>query len=246
MITFPELGRWGRLGNQLFQMAATMALAMEHGEVYAFPRWDYEGRFGISGCFYDRPPGGGVEYRERRFAWDPVPYRPGLRLYGYFQSEKYFGKFSPLIRRLLTPRLTVARTKYLGIASVHVRRGDYLEKADCHPPCGVDYYLRAEAECRRRGIAEFVVFSDDRAWCREHLAGRRGWRMAAPADEVVHLSEMAACEAHVIANSSFSWWGAWLDPRAEKLVVAPKEWFGPTLAPTHPTRDLIPPKWRVL
>lgn len=246
VITFPELGQWGRLGNQLFQMAATMALAMEHREVYGFPRWDYEGRFGVAGCFYDRPPRNGAECRERRFAWDPIPYKPETRLYGYFQSEKYFGEFAPLIRRLLTPRVEITRAKYLGVASVHVRRGDYLDKPDCHPPQQVDYYERAEAVCRRKGITEFLVFGDDRAWCRDHLAGRKGWRMSEPGDEVAHLAEMAACEAHVVANSSFSWWGAWLDPRDEKFVVAPKAWFGPTLAPTHPTSDLIPPRWRVL
>lgn len=246
MITFPELGKWGRLGNQLFQMAATMALAMEHGDSYGFPRWGWEGRFGIAGCFYDRPPRGGAVYRERRFAWDPIIYKPETRLYGYFQSEKYFGKFAPLIRRMLTPRVTFVRAKYLGVASVHVRRGDYLDKPGCHPPLDVDYYMRAEAACRRKGVAEFLVFTDDRPWCRMHLAHRKGWQMAPAADEVVHLSEMAACEAHVVANSSFSWWGAWLDPREQKFVVAPKGWFGPELAPTHPTRDLIPPRWKVL
>lgn len=246
MITFPELGNWGRLGNQLFQMAATMSLAMEHSEVYGFPRWSYEGKFGIAGCFYDNAPRNGVEHRERRFAWDPVSHKSNLRLYGYFQSEKYFGKFAPLIRRLLTPRVEFTRPKYLGVASVHVRRGDYLDKPDCHPPCDLAYYERAEAECRRKGITEFLVFTDDRAWCREHLISQRGWKLADNNDEVLHLAEMAACEAHVIANSSFSWWGAWLDPRQEKLVVAPKKWFGPTLEPTHPTRDLLPLRWKVL
>ncbi|HUT78258.1 MAG TPA: alpha-1,2-fucosyltransferase [Polyangia bacterium] len=246
MITFPELGQWGRLGNQLFQVAATVALAMEHGEGYGFPRWPYEGRFGIGGCFHDELLRRGPEHREKRFAWDPIRHQPGLKLYGFFQSEKYFGDFAPLIRRLLTPRVTYVRAKYLGVASVHVRRGDYLDKPDCHPPQTVEYYERAEAECRRAGIKEFLVFSDDRAWCRTHLAQRQGWRMSDPGDEVTHLSEMAACEAHVIANSSFSWWGAWLDPREQKLVVAPKDWFGPTLAPTHPTSDLIPSAWKVV
>ena len=246
MITFPELGNWGRLGNQLFQVAATVALAMEHGEGYGFPRWAYEGRFGIAGCFYDALPAGGVTHREGRFAWDPVPYRRNTALYGFFQSEKYFGTFAPLIRRLLTPRVTFVRSKYLGVASVHVRRGDYLDKPDCHPPLGVEYYETAAAACRRRGIKEFLVFTDDRPWCRANLTGRAGWILAPAADEVVHLAEMAACEAHIIANSSFSWWGAWLDPRDQKLVVAPKEWFGPTLAPTHPTSDLVPARWKVM
>ena len=246
MITFPELGKWGRLGNQLFQIAATVGLAMEHGESYGFPRWAYESRFGIDGCFHDELLRRGPEHRERRFAWDPIRYQPGLKLYGFFQSPKYIGEFAPLIRRLLTPRVEFTRSKYLGVASVHVRRGDYLDKPDCHPPCDLEYYERAEAECLRKGIAEFLVFTDDRAWCREHLVPRRGWKLADDNNEVLHLAEMAACEAHVIANSSFSWWGAWLDPRSDKLVVAPRKWFGPELAPTHPTRDLVPQMWKVI
>jgi hypothetical protein len=243
MIAFPELGKWGRLGNQLFQMAATISLAMENGESYGFPRWAYEEKFAISNCFHDQLPEG-PEYRETRFAWDPISHQPGLRLYGFFQSQQYFGKFAPLIRRLLSPRITLSRTKYLGIASVHVRRGDYLDKPDCHPPLSVAYYDKAEEILRRSGISEFIVFSDDPMWCRRTLLpDRRGWRMAKHGNEIAHLAEMSACEAHIIANSSFSWWGAWLNPSALKRVIAPKKWFGPTLDPTHPTRDLIPPTW---
>lgn len=243
MITFPELGQWGRLGNQLFQMAATISLAMENGESYGFPRWEYEEEFAISNCFHDQLPEG-PEYREVRFAWDPISYRPSLRLCGYFQSQQYFSKFAPLIRRLLSPRVTRSRTKYLGIASVHVRRRDYLDKPDCHPPQPVSYYERAGKILQKAGIKEFIVFSDDPAWCRDNLTSKRvNWRMATHGNEVAHLAEMSACEAHVIANSSFSWWGAWLNPSILKKVIVPKNWFGPTLDPTHSTRDLIPPTW---
>jgi hypothetical protein len=224
-------------------MAATISLAMENGEPYGFPRWAYEGKFAISNCFHDQLLSG-PEYRERRFAWDPIPHQHNLHLYGFFQSQQYFGKFAPLIRRLLRPRITLSRSKYLGIASVHVRRGDYLDKPDCHPPLPVEYYEEAAKRLQRSNIQEFIVFSDDPAWCRDNLIpGRRGWRMASHGNEVVHLSEMSACEAHIIANSSFSWWGAWLDPNTMKKVIAPKQWFGPTLDPTHPTRDLIPATW---
>ena len=243
MITFPELGQWGRLGNQLFQMATTIALAMEHIDPYGFPRWIHEGKFAISNCFHDQLLRG-PEYRETRFAWDVIPHQPNLRLHGYFQSQKYFGKFAPLIRRLLTPRITISRTKHLGIASVHVRRGDYLDKPDCHPLLPIEYYDEAEQFMRRKKIGEFIVFSDDPAWCRDKLLpGRRGWRMASHGNEVTHLAEMSACEAHIIANSSYSWWGAWLNPSTIKNVVAPKNWFGPTLASTHPTWGLIPATW---
>lgn len=244
MITFPELGNYGRLGNQLFQMATTIALAMEHGESYGFPRWPYEGRFGIGGCFYDTVPDG-PEYRETQFAWRPIPYQPNLRLYGYFQSERYFGKFVPIIRRLLTPRITISRMPYLGIASVHVRRGDYLTKPEYHTNLTVDYYERAEHKLRPH-IGEFIVFSDDPDWCEDNLVkGRRGWRLAEPGDEVQHLAAMLACEAHIIANSSFSWWGAWLNPNKRKKVIAPKDWFGPAYT-DHKVHDLIPAAWRLI
>jgi len=127
---------------------------------------------------------------------------------------------------------------------VHVRRGDYLKKPDCHPVQPIAYYDKAEEFLRRNGISEFIVFSDDPVWCQEHLIpNRQGWRMATHGTAVDHLAEMSACEAHIIANSSLSWWGAWLNPNALKKVVAPKKWFGPTLASTHPTWDLIPATW---
>jgi hypothetical protein len=244
VISYPDLGHFGRLGNQLFQMAATIALAMEHNESYGFPRWVYEGRFEIGGIFHDTLPDG-PEYREKQFAWKPIPYEPGLRLHGYFQSERYFGKFVPIIRRLFTPRVTISRTPYRGVASVHVRRGDYLAKSEYHTNLTVDYYERAERKLRPH-IGEFIVFSDDPDWCEENLVqGRRGWRLAEPGDEVQHLAEMSGCEAHIIANSSFSWWGAWLDPNELKKVIAPKAWFGPAYADLE-IYDLIPASWRLI
>lgn len=242
MITFPELGAWGRLGNQLFEMAATIGCALEHREPYGFPRWAYEDQFGIRGCFYNTLPEGPA-YREAHFYYTPIPHREGLRLYGFFQTERYFGKFAPRIRQLLTPRFTISRSTYLGVASIHVRRGDYLTKPDFHRVLPVEYYDRAAQALRPYGVGEFLVFSDDPGWCEEHLVrGRRGWRLAPQTNEVQHLAEMSACQFHIIANSAFSWWAAWLDPRTTKVVIAPTPWFGP--AAPHNTRDLVPAAWR--
>lgn len=240
MINFPTLGKVGRLGNHLFQMAATIGLAMDHQERFGFPRWEYEGQFAIEGCFHDILPGG-PSYQERSYSYEPIPYQPNLRLQGFFQSEKYFSRHEDQVRKLLTPKVIVERRP--ETASVHVRRGDYLLLPEKHPILGPEYYEAAVSHLRGRGISRFLVFSDDLPWCREHFAS--------PPCEVIpdmpaidQLALTIACGHHIMANSSFSWWGAWLDPNPNKLVIAPKVWFGPAVY--RDTKDQIPASWVVV
>jgi len=93
-----------KLGNQLFQMAATIALALENGDSYGFPLWEHEQHFpNLKGCFYENilP---GPEYKEPTFGYRPIPYRSSLRLSGFFQSEKHFAKHADRIRWLFTSK----------------------------------------------------------------------------------------------------------------------------------------------
>lgn len=238
MITFPALGRHGRLGNQLFQIAATVATAVDRGVPYGFPYWSYESCFGLHGCFY--PPGAmpeEPEYREQLFSFSPIPAGNQIALHGHFQSERFFVTQAPLIHQLLAPRTRLPRQK--GVCSVHVRRGDYLNLINHHPVLGRDYY---EAALEAVGGGPALVFSDDPEWCRGVFLGDR-FQVAPPADDWLHLAQMIACEHHVIANSSFSWWGAWLDP-TPGVVVAPSaaRWFGPALSHLD-VSDLIPSRW---
>jgi hypothetical protein len=242
VISFPALGRMGRLGNQLFQIATTLSVAMEHGESYGFPlRWAYKNVFPFSGCFYEELPAGPLYDCPPYLPYTPIPYEPGLRLNGFFQSEKYFIKNCQRIRAMLTP-LSARPNLFSDTASIHVRRGDYLKTPECWPVQTESYYFTA-IEFLSSRVSKFFVFSDDPAWCRTVFRGDRFTICSGSEHE--DLAKMASCAHHIIANSTFSWWGAWLNPSPSKTVIAPRVWFGPAMT-KYTTKDLFPEGWIVL
>jgi hypothetical protein len=240
MISFSMLGDSGRLGNQLFRIAATVALASAHGDRYVFPPWEYEGVFNLHGCFSDCITWDCV-WQEPAFHYQPIVYRPNMDLRGFFQSERYFGHCRNLIRSLLSPAICIPTQR--GVCGVHVRRGDYLSERALHPPLSLSYYRRAMTLFPE---SSFLVFSDDIDWCRFVFRGRR-FAFAPGNPDYVDLALMASCQDNIIANSSFSWWAAWLNDNPDKRIVAPlpTRWFGRRLD-MHDTRDLVPREWMVV
>jgi len=180
--------------------------------------------------------------------------RPGSYLHGYFQSERYFEDVADLLRdelRIITPPSRtnadlLARISVENALAIHIRRSDYLSDGNrsVYAACSMGYYTAAITHMVARvGPPMIYVFSDDPDWARENLnfdyptvisAGNPGER----AYEDLRL--MAACRNNIIANSTFSWWGAWLNPNPDKIVIAPEEWF----VPAHPQNpDIIPAGW---
>ncbi|WEK03790.1 MAG: alpha-1,2-fucosyltransferase [Candidatus Devosia phytovorans] len=174
---------------------------------------------------------------------------------GFWQSEKYFGDKAEAVRadfQLRQPlhpnRQAIAELIDNSQAvSVHVRRGDYVTNATAnsyHGTCEPDWYRRARAIIEQHCAgARYFVFSDDPAWAQANLAMPASTCFVRPSNdgrdhEDLHL--MARCRHHIVANSSFSWWGAWLNPAADKQVVAPAQWFRDA---TIDTRDLLPSQW---
>jgi len=237
-VAFSQLGDHGRLGNSMFQMAATIGVALKHNDSYIFPRWQYWKDLNISGCYADN-----IiikhRYEEPGFTYKPIPYRNNLDLFGYFQSEKYFKHCEEDISKLLAPKRSVQSLP--KTASIHVRRGDYLEPhlAGCYVKLNMGYYERAMSMLN---VKRFLVFSDDVEWCKSHFVGKK-FDVIENNHPPHDLALMMACENNIIANSSFSWWAAWLNPNPDKKIIAPLKWFGPKLAPTHDTSDLVPDGW---
>jgi hypothetical protein len=177
---------------------------------------------------------------------------------GFFQSERYFAEIAPLLRRELTltsPLDTVnqriledIRSPAGPAISLHVRRTDYVSNPQFRPVyavCGLEYYRRGIAYLLARvNGARFFVFSDEPDWAAAHVlplipAPRRlviGNENRGPVD----LTLMRHCRHHLIANSSFSWWGAWLSDAPEKQVVAPDPWL---LSTDVNTSDVVPAGW---
>ena len=202
-------------------------------------------------------------YHEPTFHFDPgfFDLKPPVTLSGYFQSERYFTSVADEVRqqfKLLRPlpagALAVAeRVERTPVAvSVHVRRGDYVNQPDAarvHGVHGADYYRRATniIEAGLGSNVTFFVFSDEPETAssildflpRERLVLVKG-DPDRPWDD---LTVMSRCHHHVVANSSFSWWGAWLNPRPDKRVVAPRAWFTTSELRQKNTCDLYPDHW---
>lgn len=234
MTTFSQLGQQGRLGNQLWQMATTMCLAINHNDHYVFPIWPYEPFFNLHGCFVNNP-GFSATYTEPFFHYAPIPWQPGLNLSGYFQSYKYMVGMERFIIDRFTPIHQVEEKP--NATSIHIRRGDYVNLKEFHTNLDMNYFNKAMSLCNTE---KYYVFSDDIGWCRQQFVGPQ-FEFVEGNHETMDLAIMAKCANNIIANSSFSFWGAYLNQNPNKKVIAPLNWFGPKLP--HDTKDLLPPDW---
>lgn len=205
------------------------------------------------------------EYREPHFHYDPAfeALGPQTALFGYFQSERYFASIAEGLRDWLSPREPLSSAAATALkeieasglpVSIHIRRGDYLKSGthEVHGILGESFYRQALE--RLEGVAgheaELFVFSDDAEAAeqvlnfvsRERLTHVRG----DPERPWEDMALMARCRHHVIANSSFSWWGAWLNSSPEKIVIAPRAWFAPAALKKTNTADLYPAGWALV
>lgn len=237
MITFSQLGNYGRLGNQLFQISCVISLALKNNDEYIFPLWKYEKDFSLHGCFSTKinPT---KKYQEPFFHYQTIPLTDTkneiVDLCGYWQSNKYFQDYEGLIKSLLTPKNTFS-IKY-GTTSIHIRKTDYLQFQDCHPDLGINYYQKAMNIIKSK---YYLIVSDDIPWCKQNFKGEQF--QFSEADEITDLALQISCEHNICANSSFSWWGAFLNKNPDKIIIAPKIWFGEKL--NHDTSDLCPNTW---
>ena len=126
--------------------------------------------------------------------------------------------------------------------ALHVRRTDYVTNSANHPPCTLAYYEKALSHFdAHRNV---IVFSDDPAWCNEQeLFSGEHFMISENDDNRVDLCLMSLCDDFIIANSTYSWWGAWLSANKDKKVIAPVQWFGTGYTKDHDTSDLIPNGW---
>ena len=268
-VTFSRLNHYGRLGNQLFQIAATIGTARENHVPFRFPPWGYSSCMAVSLPQAMDPIPVECVYKEPEFSYAPIRIQAATDLRGYFQSEKYFANCREEILRYFTPGHRLAdeidrlREAYFhGIprektCSLSVRRGDYVNNRFHFDLSKTEYYLDA-----LRLFGEeyfFLVFSDDIDWCKEFFSrpAFRGFTFifVAPTRDIADLFLLSRCGNHILANSTFCWWGAWLNPSPDKRVVAPQAWFDGEFTNRdrpfrqggfHNTCDLIPESWRTI
>lgn len=196
--------------------------------------------------------------REGQFHFDPELLHAPDNVYmeGYWQSERYFADISSIIRREFACKAPLAGANLelaemitgCNSVSIHVRRGDYVTSkaaSEYHGVCSLDYYRSCIDELAQAvpGLRLFV-FSDEPGWAREQLkTGFPTTVVSHNGPEGAHedLRLMSLCRHNINANSSFSWWGSWLNVNPEKMVFAPKLWFRDA---NRDTSDLIPQGWR--
>jgi hypothetical protein len=203
--------------------------------------------------------------RQYRFQSEALHFPDNIYLAGFWQSEKYFADIAPIIRdefELVDDsiadsargRIRELRDQYGTVVSLHVRRGDLSHAFETlgqghlvhGPPMGVDYYERAIAEFDPSCC--FFVFSDssrDIEWCRQHLKAAN-LEFSNAESELWDFEAMRNCDHHIISNSTFSWWAAWLNSGPQRKVIAPRMWSGQEARTQMVTDDLIPPGWEVI
>lgn len=278
MIYLPQLGKMGRLGNQLFQVAAGLALAKNRNTGLVLPsEWLKYGKY-FHGPWvtsdhlpeHETIKEHGFNYRQIRAS--PLSFK--LALQGYFQSYKYFQDQEALVRKALAwpinnregncflsnefeeKKLPLVTKPGRHHIACHIRRGDYLTFPTHFPPLPVEYYGEASGILRELIPYDEIcwtlhVFSDDIPWCREMF------RLSEQPPDAIHIEFhegntdiedlylITHCQHFIIANSSFSWWGAWLAPNPSKIILAPHhtQWFGHDNGFFGQTQDLIPNNW---
>ncbi len=177
-------------------------------------------------------------------------------LSGYWQSEKYFMNYANEVREsfkfgsIINPE-NVKWTELISRVnsiSIHVRRGDFISTKNVayHGACSVEYFTSATRYIMARiSSPEFFVFSDDIEWAKANISPSAPCHFVSNnsgANSFNDMRLMSLCKHNIIANSSFSWWGAWLNANNSKIVIAPAKWF----AADVDTCDLLPPSWVTL
>ena len=260
MLTFSGIGNCGRFGNQLFQYASVYGIAKRRGFDFSIPcnnnstlskvfdgirEIDDPQKFSNIRRTFVEPSGFATVFVPEAF---DVP--DDTNFWGYFQSPKYFDHCASDLREHLKIKSQFLETadEFVNTSKIecfiHVRRGDYatIDGGNCHPPVTVDYLKQAmeASKCQR-----FVVISDDIEWCRTNL--NFADVVFSPFSERhfgYDFALMTRCNAAIISNSSFSWWGAWLGEK--RIVVAPSVWFGPDPSVPKRWQDIYCEGWRVI
>lgn len=174
-------------------------------------------------------------YSEGNFKFNPevLSLPPHTDLWGYFQDERYFKDDRDLIFSVFKFKKEYEKSALEFISgivsghqkvSLHVRRGDYTLYPQHHPVCTKDYYHSAMGKFIGEKT-KFLIFSDDIEWCRGEFIGDQ-FIFVDSGSPYTDLKIMTLCDHHIIANSSYSWWGAWLNTNENKRVIAPSRWFG--------------------
>jgi hypothetical protein len=250
----------GQLGNQMFQIAATVAHAFKNRAKPVFPDLIYKKQYGIETNYQHvffrldttLLSGPRDHYIQQEYHYSPLPFQGTMSIEGFFQSEKFFKDYRTEVLELFQPSKAILeklQNRYPHILSheksvaVHVRM--YKDTTpDFHPFVKWDYILKGMELFDPESL--FVIFSDQIELTEKiltKLCPKKNLVFISKNPHYLDLYLMSFCKHQIISNSSFSWWGAYLNPNPNKIVIAPdtQRWFGPNY-PWN-TQDILPKGW---
>jgi len=254
----------GRLGNHLFQIATAASLANKNNCEYAVVCHDkyllsepdnctiyeyiqqFKGNFFKNVTILKEIPEEIVAFNQESFLFEQIKYVDNIYLLGTFQSEKFFDpevvrkqfKIPAELKESLQKKYRHLLSK--GVTSINVRRGDYLNRPHEYNITSMGFFKKAINYIGKNN--SFLVISDDIEWCKKHFKGKNFYFADNKNTPLEDLFLQTLCENNIISNSTFSWWGAWLNENSNKIVIVPSPWFSKTLA-FNRTDDLIPESW---
>lgn len=251
----------GGLGNAMFKLAAVVSLAMDNNVEYTFstefirpvdPNYQtYYNNLLRGFKFIGTLPPTYHTYNEPKFSYTEIPYNKGTNLLidGYFQSENYFINNKETIINLFKPTNEIKENIIKDIpniqeyVSIHIRRGDYLNYPNHHPQQSLEYYKKA---IDNFGLDRtYIIFSDDLEGIKDMFNFLPNKLFYTSSKDWLDLYIMSLCGHNIICNSTFSWWAAYLNENPNKVIIAPKKWFGSAYT-QHDTSTLIPKEWLII
>lgn len=267
-----DIGPHGRLGNQMFQYASLLGIATKQGLEYGIDynlgdnlSWrenaieQFSQKLTLDKCFDLSAKHSTVSSKIMHEGADEYHFQEkffhtgdDVKIRGYFQTNKYFDHIEDQIRSEFKFKQDIVdeASNFLSskrdneVVSVHVRRGDYLQYT-WHGVCSNQYYGDALSSHFSDKSYNFVVLTDDIPWAKTTFSGSENVFISETQNQYVDLCIMKLCDHHVLSNSSFSWWGSWLNPSKNKKIVAPSTWFRDQLKLLN-TKDLYQPNWIII
>jgi len=246
----------GGLGNQLFIIFTTIAYSLKHNIKYSIRNIEKRRK-----SYFDTPLYQNINvckenligfkrFKEKSYTFQEIPKYDVVILNGYYQSPKYFNQYKDQIIDHLNIYQSREILEYDGF--LHFRLGDY-KHLECHPVCDIDYYIKSLEDIHKKDEKElsFIYYfeEEDRNTVEEKIKifKEKFPRFSfTPVDtnlpdykQMLSMTTMKYC---IMANSSFSWWGVYLNQRSDKVVYYPKKWFTGSLS-DYDTRDLIEENW---
>jgi hypothetical protein len=262
MITFNKLGKYGLFGNQMFQYATLYSIAKtreyEFGVPYTNTGETHFTNFFLPNCFSNLSAKDSSNIiplynaTERNFTYNAGIFgiSDNTDICGYFQSEKYFVDYREQLLKEFTfndiiykQALDMRSLTRLPTISIHLRLGDYVNLPNSHPVCSLDYYVEALALLPDDLL--IYVFSDNIPEATEFFKFlNRKVVFTETHDKYIDMCLMSMCKYHIIANSSFSWWGSWLSD--SKKTIAPSKWFGSSPDMPRNWSDIYCKNWIII